>query len=68
MQVSQSNRNLSYQESGLLFLEPFYFVKMTEQLSALDKFHEEVDTVLVLENVIHVNYKWMINCIQNVFF
>ena len=67
MQMSQSNSYLSDQETSLLFREPLYFVKMAEELPAFNEFHEEVDAELVLENIIHVDYKWMINCVQNVF-
>lgn len=41
---------------------------MSEEFTTLDKFHEEVDSILVLEHVIHANYERMFNIEENILF
>ena len=36
-------------------------------INLLDEFHDEINTEVVLEDVLHVYYEWMLYCIQNVF-
>lgn len=65
MQVTESYGYLSDHKLSLIFLEPTVFDKMTEQLTTLNKVHDKEYSILVLENVIHTDYEWMINCIQD---
>lgn len=41
---------------------------MAEELTSFDKFHKEVDTELILEDIFHINQEWVINLPQNIFF
>lgn len=41
---------------------------MSEEFTTLDKFHEEVDSIFVLENIIHANYERMFNIEENILF
>jgi hypothetical protein len=45
----------------LFLIEPFDFIKVTEELSTFNKLHQEIDTKLILENIVHVDDKRMIN-------
>jgi len=40
---------------------------MSEQLTTLDELHQEVDTVVVLENVVHVNDERVVDAIEDIF-
>ncbi len=40
---------------------------MAEKLAALDKLHEEVDPILVLEDILHINQERVVNLAQNIF-
>jgi hypothetical protein len=40
--------------------------EMAEELSTLDEFHEEVDPVLVLEDVLHVNEEGVVDGVEDV--
>lgn len=40
---------------------------MLEELTTLDKLHDEVDTVGFLEDVVHANYKRMVDLIKDEF-
>jgi hypothetical protein len=41
---------------------------VSEQLPALDKFHEEVYSKLVLEHIVHADNERVLNCIKNILF
>lgn len=55
MQVSQGEGHLRCKELGLGFREHFHVDQVTEKFSSLHEFHEEIDAVLVLEDVLHVD-------------
>jgi len=38
------------------------------RINLLDEFHDKVDSEVILEHILHVDYKWMIYCVQYVFF
>ena len=40
---------------------------MTEQFSTFDKVHKEVDSKIVLEDIVHADYEWVLDIIKNVF-
>ena len=66
MKMSEGKRNLCRKELGLVLGEHAHLDKMTEELATFDKFHQEVDAVLVLEHVLHVNQKRMVNLAEDV--
>lgn len=66
MEMSEGKRNLCRKELGLVLGEHAHLDKMTEELATFDKFHQEVDAVLVLEHVLHVNQERMVNLAEDV--
>jgi len=67
MQMRQCESDLSRKELGLVLREHTHFDQVTEELTALDELHQEVDTVLILEDVLHVDQEWVIDLAQDVF-
>lgn len=41
---------------------------MSKQLSSFDKVHEEENSKLILEHVVHGNDEWVLNVVENFFF
>lgn len=39
---------------------------MPEQLAPLDELHDEVYAEIILEHILHVDYKRMVNCVQDI--
>jgi len=66
--VSQSYRDLCDHEPRLVLGEPFHFVMVSEQLSTLDKFHDEVYSKLVLEHIVHADDERVLYCVENILF
>ena len=67
MQVTQGDGNLSNHKLSLIFLKSTIFDQMSEQLPSFNEIHDEENSVLVLENVVHTDYEWMIDCVENFF-
>lgn len=66
MEVPQSHGNLCDKEACLIFAEPFHFDKMSEQFTALDELHDEINAEVILEDVLHVNDERVINLKKDV--
>ena len=67
MQVSKGHGDLSSEELSLLFGEFFDGDQMSEQLTSLDEVHQEVNSVVVLEHILHVDQEGMVNSVKNIF-
>lgn len=66
--MSQSQCNLRCEELRLVLLKPLHLHQMSEQLAALDKLHQEVDSEFILKHKLHVDQEGVINSKQNVLF
>lgn len=66
MEMSKSNCDLGNEESRLILSESLDFNKMPEQLASLDKLHYEVYAEIILEHILHVDDKRMINRVQDI--
>lgn len=53
---------------GSLLWEPSHFVEMSEELSSSDEVHDEIYFLLTLEDVHHLDKKWMLGLHENLFF
>ena len=67
MEVSQGESNLGSEELSLVLREHAHLDQVTEEFSALDKLHEEVDTVLILEDILHVDQEGVVDGAQDIF-
>lgn len=65
--MSKSHSNLGSKELSLFFRELFDGNQMSEQLSALHKVHQKVDSVVILEHVLHVDQEGVVNSVKNIF-
>lgn len=65
--MRQSERDLGCKELGLVLREHAHFDQVAEEFATLDELHQEVDTVLILEYVLHVDQEWVIDLAQDVF-
>ena len=66
--MGQGKCHLGSEELGLVLWEHAHLDQVAEELTTLDEFHQEIDTELVLEDVLHVNQKWMVDGAQDIFF
>jgi hypothetical protein len=39
-----------------------------KQLTSFDKVHQEVNSVIVLEHILHIYQKWVVDRVKNIFF
>lgn len=67
MQMCQGHCYLSSEELSLVLGETLDSDQVSEQLTTLDKLHEEVNSELILEDELHVNKEGVLNGIQNIF-
>ena len=67
MKMGQSEGNLGREELCLVLWEHAHFDQVTEQFTTLHELHQEVDTILVLEHILHVHEEWVIDRAQNIF-
>ena len=58
--MAKGEANLHCKELGLVLWELSHLYQMAEEFSTFDKWHEEIDTILILENIFHINQEWMI--------
>ena len=65
--MSQCECDLGSKEFSLVLREHAHFDQVAEELAALDELHQEVDTVLILEDILHVDQEWVIDLAQDVF-
>ena len=66
MEMSQSKCHLQGEELDFTLWEVLDLDEMTEELTSLDKFHEEVNAPFVLEDIFHVNQERMVYGVQNI--
>lgn len=66
--MSQGHCYLGSEELCLVLRETLYSDQVSEQLTTLDKLHEEVNSELILEDELHVDQEGMLDRIQNIFF
>ena len=59
--MSQSKGDLCSKELGLVLGEHAHFDQVAEKFAALDKLHQEVDTELILEDILHIDEERMVN-------
>ena len=55
VQVTESKSDLHSEELGLVLWELPDLDQVAEELTTLDKLHQEVNTELILEDVFHIN-------------
>lgn len=58
--------NLGCKELHLFVLEPFNSNQVSKQLAALNKMHKEVNSDIVLKNILHAHQEGVVDCVQNV--
>ena len=66
MEVRQGEGDLGCEELGLVLGEHAHLDQVAEELATLDELHQEVDAVLVLEDVLHVDQEWVVDLPQDV--
>ena len=66
MQVAESEGHLGTVEANTFEWKPLVNENLVEDLSSLDEVHDEVQSDLVLEHVVHLDDEWMICLPQNV--
>lgn len=64
--MAECQGDLCCEESHMRLREALDLHEMAEELSTLDEFHEEVDPVLVLEDVLHVNEEGVVDGVEDV--
>lgn len=67
MQVTESEGDLRAEESNVFLRETLDLHEMAEKLSSLDEFHEEVDAMLVLEDILHIDKEGMVDGVEDIF-
>jgi len=65
MEVAESDGNLGDHKASLFFWEASLLDEMSEQLASLDEVHDEEDSELVLEHVIHGDNEWMLDVVED---
>lgn len=64
--MAQRQGYLRSKETNVVLREAFDLHEMAEKLSALNELHQEVNSVLVLEDVLHVDQEGVVNGVKNV--
>lgn len=67
VQMGEGKGDLGREELGLVLREHADFDQVTEQLASLDKLHEEIDSELILEDILHVDEEGVVYLAQNIF-
>jgi hypothetical protein len=67
MQMPKGDGDLDNHEARLFLREALDLVKVAEELAALDEVHEEVDSVLVLEHVVHAHDEGVLDRVEDIF-
>ena len=68
MQVSKCQRDLCCVKFSLFLREALHLRKVFEEFSALNKIHNEVDAIGLLEYVVHPDDEWMVHLQQDQLF
>lgn len=66
--MAKCQGDLSYKELCLILLEAAHTCQVSEELATLDKVHQEVDAIFVLENVVHGYDEWVLHLVEDVLF
>jgi len=61
--MAKCEADLHSKELGLVLWELSHLNQVAEELSSLDERHEEINTVLVLEYIFHINQERMIDAV-----
>ena len=61
--MAKSKAYLHSEELSLVLWELSHLNEMAEEFSSFDKWHEEIDTVLILEHICHINQERMVNAV-----
>ena len=61
MKMTKRKSYLHGEKSNLVFWEMFNFYQMAEKFSTFDKFHQKIDAVLVLKDILHIDKEWMVH-------
>lgn len=64
--MPQRNGYLDHKELNLFSGEPLHLNQMPKQLASFDKFHQKINSVFVLEHVLHVDNEWVLDCEQDI--
>lgn len=66
--MAQRQGYLRSKETNVVLREALDLHEMAEKLSALNELHQEVNSVRVLEDVLHVDQEGVVNGVKNVLF
>ena len=61
--MAKSKAYLHSEELSLVLGELSHLNEMAKEFSSFDKWHEEIDTVLILEHICHINQERMVNAV-----
>lgn len=65
MEIAKSKGDLGGVKLGFRFSEASLLGKVFEELATLNELHDEVNSVLFLEDVIHSNHEWMVHLLED---
>jgi len=66
--MAKCERYLCCEEPCLALFEALHCDQVSEKLAALDELHEEVNSELILEDILHVYEEGVVNSVQDIFF
>lgn len=66
--MTKTKDNLGNEESCLFFIKSLHLIQMTEELTSLNEVHQEVNSEVVLEHIIHAHDEWVLHVVKNVLF
>ena len=66
MEVTKGDENLSSDEFDLLLFKSSLLTEMIEEITTLDVLKEEVESIFVLEHVIHGEDEWVLSLEQDI--
>ena len=66
--MSKRQSDLSRKKLSLLFLESLNRDQVSKELATLDENHQEIDSKIVLEHILHIDQEGMVDLIENIFF
>ena len=59
--MRESKSYLGCEELGLVLREHSDLDQMAEKFTTFNKLHKEVDTELILEDILHIYEEWMVD-------
>merc|ERR1712226_1700243 len=66
--MTKGNSYLSNHVLSLILSKSSVLYQMSEKLTTFNEIHNEENSKLVLENIVHTNNEWVANCIENFLF